>query len=1073
MNQIICKRHFLISTLFTIMILFAGLFFLSGCDGANHNASANTVLAGRFVDSPVEGLDYETPTQSGSTDSNGLFYYLEGEDVTFMLGNVYIGTAPGKRIITPLDLIPGAYDEFDPAVTNICRFLQSLDVDGNDENGITITPEMKAEISDRQINFDAAIENFINYDVEDLFAVLNDSNAFQGSGPREIRPVLESQIRCGHFIEISDAEDEICFECIGIVGPPGEAGPQGPRGETGLAGPTGPQGLKGDIGDTGPQGEQGLTGPSGLNCWDLNENNVCDPDTEDINTDSFCDILDCEGPKGDQGIQGETGLTGPAGPQGPQGDTGPKGDKGDQGIQGEAGLTGPTGPQGFQGPTGPQGPEGPQGPAGADGATPEEYFIGFDLVKPNHGDPIASDTYISYILATPVQSLTFTRTRVSGSGPETVETVLTGGDAAAGLHENVPLTGAALSDGAVYNLSVEALTSEGKTVPLPTLFDLVVDTGPPMLNSATAIQAVFGRWHTGDRLVFVFSEAMDTTSLGGLSSFAAITASLSDVSGNNYTYFSNASASWSTDDTVLTLSLYADDPASDLLLAGSSGNAAIALINPAVTVRDRAGNTDNTVSDIELISTGDSTPPSLWTTSPITSGSIPTDSVFEYSLAEDLTEGKLVVTFQSGGASDTIVTREWTLDAARLLQGAQTIDLTAEGITSLVDGAYYTFRIEGKDGGGNQVISEVTGVMADSTPPVPPNASYLFVQNHTNTVSTAAGVSLGSQGDFLLLYVDNVLQAQAPFPGPYGTSEIQTIISGLSTIAPGSAISYSFMDAAGNESAKAPDGTMPPPPTSADIANLAVRLSTTEYQLVADDVLGESMDVYVAFNKDPDHVIYGGATDGTGTFTPTVDTIDRTEVASGIGISYLYENANGHFSDYSEQDGVFVQVQSISIYDEDLSSYVSPNDALGVTLSGGVVVPEFAFNSSFGFALAGAGNYQWSAALKDFNLAPVSVGPANAFDGPSFYFFPSDIGDPGRHPVNPHFCQVPVPSGSNTIYACLNYAGFANGSIEQLRFDLQPRGTNLILSYDGGHCVLPATQIEANGTTGGLISPDF
>ncbi len=38
-------------------------------------------------------------------------------------------------------------------------------------------------------------------------------------------------------------------------------------------------------------------GCDGTNCWDLDENGLCNLVPEDINTDGFCDVLDCEGPQ--------------------------------------------------------------------------------------------------------------------------------------------------------------------------------------------------------------------------------------------------------------------------------------------------------------------------------------------------------------------------------------------------------------------------------------------------------------------------------------------------------------------------------------------------------------------------------------------------------------------------------------------------------------------------------------------------------------------------------------------------------------------------------------------------------
>lgn len=55
----------------------------------------------------------------------------------------------------------------------------------------------------------------------------------------------------------------------------------------------------------GPMGQPGI---DGINCWDLNENGICDPD-EDKNDDG-CGTEDCQGPPGPQGLKGDKGDTG-------------------------------------------------------------------------------------------------------------------------------------------------------------------------------------------------------------------------------------------------------------------------------------------------------------------------------------------------------------------------------------------------------------------------------------------------------------------------------------------------------------------------------------------------------------------------------------------------------------------------------------------------------------------------------------------------------------------------------------------------------------------------------------------
>lgn len=99
----------------------------------------------------------------------------------------------------------------------------------------------------------------------------------------------------------------------GPQGPEGPQGPQGPGGPQGPQGPQGPEGPQGPQGSEGPQGPQGLTGAqgpkgdkgaNGINCWDLNGNGIPDLPAEDLNGDSFVDVLDCKGPQGPAGPGG-------------------------------------------------------------------------------------------------------------------------------------------------------------------------------------------------------------------------------------------------------------------------------------------------------------------------------------------------------------------------------------------------------------------------------------------------------------------------------------------------------------------------------------------------------------------------------------------------------------------------------------------------------------------------------------------------------------------------------------------------------------------------------------------------
>jgi len=164
--------------------------------------STPSVPKGTFVDSVVEGVEYKTATQSGLTDSAGIFSYQTGESITFSLGGIVLGQAIAKTLMSPIDLINGAVDETDPTVTNISRLLQSLDMDGNLDNGITISEEIRNEIEGRPIDFTLSTADFGNDpDVQALFDTLNALGVFTDRDIRTLRSVGEAQSHLRETLE--------------------------------------------------------------------------------------------------------------------------------------------------------------------------------------------------------------------------------------------------------------------------------------------------------------------------------------------------------------------------------------------------------------------------------------------------------------------------------------------------------------------------------------------------------------------------------------------------------------------------------------------------------------------------------------------------------------------------------------------------------------------------------------------------------------------------------------------------------------------------------------------------------
>ncbi len=142
---------------------------LTACGGSSSSSSNDgdtpppdtpQTAQGIFLDSAVEGLGYTSGALSGFTDNAGTFEYEDGQSVTFTIGDIVIGTTNGADTLTPLELIATASDASNPAVINIARLLQTLDDDGDPDNGILILPSVRELAVDQAINFDQSVDAF-------------------------------------------------------------------------------------------------------------------------------------------------------------------------------------------------------------------------------------------------------------------------------------------------------------------------------------------------------------------------------------------------------------------------------------------------------------------------------------------------------------------------------------------------------------------------------------------------------------------------------------------------------------------------------------------------------------------------------------------------------------------------------------------------------------------------------------------------------------------------------------------------------------------------------------------------
>ncbi|WP_255199190.1 adhesin [Vibrio sp. 05-20-BW147] len=115
---------------------------LAGCGGSSDSSTPTPqTKTGVFLDSPVIGMNYRTATISdGVTTEDGKFTYLEGETVTFYLGDLTFPAVKAGAQVTPADIGGGLATT---TTVNILQLLQSLDENGNLSDGITISDSSK------------------------------------------------------------------------------------------------------------------------------------------------------------------------------------------------------------------------------------------------------------------------------------------------------------------------------------------------------------------------------------------------------------------------------------------------------------------------------------------------------------------------------------------------------------------------------------------------------------------------------------------------------------------------------------------------------------------------------------------------------------------------------------------------------------------------------------------------------------------------------------------------------------------------------------------------------------------
>lgn len=199
--------------------LFTVSLTLVACGGGGSGSSYNAELIGRFIDSPVAGLEYyvgdqETPR---TTNALGEFSYPPGEVLHFGLGQIFFGSSYGQKIIVLNDLVfpdqigdNNTVNSLSNAAINKGRLLLTLDSDGDPTNGLQIDDAAR-EFADSD---DAVSLTLLDFDVvpKDFETTANTSTASNNGSVFELFITEQAgQGRNGKLASSKEAAEHI--EC--------------------------------------------------------------------------------------------------------------------------------------------------------------------------------------------------------------------------------------------------------------------------------------------------------------------------------------------------------------------------------------------------------------------------------------------------------------------------------------------------------------------------------------------------------------------------------------------------------------------------------------------------------------------------------------------------------------------------------------------------------------------------------------------------------------------------------------------------------------------------------------------
>jgi len=181
------------------------------------------------VDGVVEGLEYSTSSGlAGLTDANGRFGHRIGDDITFKVGGVVLGTATPEDVASGKTFLQDIADVDrtdlnDEYLENMATFLQSLDENRNPDDGIVITDATRTLLQEADLDLRTATGEQVQTLVEGIGArYVNEADAMTHVKNMLIKHTGLQEEDFGEHV--SDSRSIEIFDYV--VGEPGGAASQ-------------------------------------------------------------------------------------------------------------------------------------------------------------------------------------------------------------------------------------------------------------------------------------------------------------------------------------------------------------------------------------------------------------------------------------------------------------------------------------------------------------------------------------------------------------------------------------------------------------------------------------------------------------------------------------------------------------------------------------------------------------------------------------------------------------------------------------------------------------------------------